>query len=126
MAKLTVTEVDSSVGRRIQLRRKELGLTASQLSEWVGLSQQQLSRYERGTNKINLTHLVNIASSLDTPIGWFFLDCEVSVLNKVASHTEHYATVHDLDLQQRLQQVWVRLSLEQQRRLISLLDVMRQ
>ncbi|KOY63563.1 MULTISPECIES: helix-turn-helix domain-containing protein [Photorhabdus] len=63
------------VGKRIQKRRKELGMTAVKLAGQIGISQQQLSRYERGINRINLSHLVQIASILDTPINWFFLDC---------------------------------------------------
>lgn len=72
MSKLSVTEVDRLIGKRIQQRRKELGLTASILSEQIGIAQQQLSRYERGDNKINVSHLVEIAVALDTEIGWFF------------------------------------------------------
>ncbi|MGS0627049.1 MULTISPECIES: helix-turn-helix domain-containing protein [Photorhabdus] len=63
------------VGKRIQKRRKELGMTAVKLAGQIGISQQQLSRYERGINRIDLSHLVQIASILDTPINWFFLDC---------------------------------------------------
>ena len=67
MSKLSVTDVDRFIGKRIQQRRKELGLTASSLSEQIGIAQQQLSRYERGDNKINISHLVEIAAALDTP-----------------------------------------------------------
>ncbi|MDY4280589.1 MAG: helix-turn-helix transcriptional regulator, partial [[Pasteurella] mairii] len=70
MSKLSVTDVDRFIGKRIQQRRKELGLTASALSEQIGIAQQQLSRYERGDNKINVSHLVEIATALDTSIGW--------------------------------------------------------
>jgi transcriptional regulator with XRE-family HTH domain len=45
-----------------------LALTAAELSEQLDISQQQLSRYERGTNKINVSHLVNIAVLLGAPI----------------------------------------------------------
>ncbi|MDC9595248.1 helix-turn-helix domain-containing protein [Xenorhabdus sp. IM139775] len=64
------------VGQRIQVKRKQKGVTATALAKQINISQQQLSRYERGTNRINLTHLVRIAKILNTPIGWFFLDCE--------------------------------------------------
>ncbi|PHM74459.1 helix-turn-helix domain-containing protein [Xenorhabdus kozodoii] len=76
------------VGIRIQKKRKELGITATALAKQLGLSQQQLSRYERGTNRINITHLVKIAEILNTPIEWFFQDCkekkkEENTVNKV-------------------------------------------
>ncbi|KLU16007.1 MULTISPECIES: helix-turn-helix domain-containing protein [Xenorhabdus] len=64
------------VGKRIQTRRKELGITATALAKELGLSQQQLSRYETGVNRINISHLVNIADIFNTPIQWFFEDCK--------------------------------------------------
>ncbi len=63
------------VGQRIQTKRKEQGITATALAKQIGISQQQLSRYERGTNRINIDHLVEIAWILQTPIAWFFQDC---------------------------------------------------
>ncbi|TNG91214.1 helix-turn-helix transcriptional regulator [Pasteurellaceae bacterium USgator11] len=75
MAKLEATEVDRLVGKRIQKKRKEYGYSAEKLSELLDISQQQLSRYERGTNKINVAHLVAIAVFLKTPISYFFADC---------------------------------------------------
>jgi transcriptional regulator with XRE-family HTH domain len=122
MSKLSVTEVDKLVGERIQQRRKELQLTAAVLSEKVGLSQQQLSRYERGTNKINLSHLVNIASCLSSPIGWFFVECKPDIPNLVADESKAYAPVTDQDLKARLEQHWDLLTSDQRRGLIVLLD----
>lgn len=75
MAKFASTEIDKLVGQRIQIKRKELGYSAEKLSEYVDISQPQFSRYERGTSKINLAHLVAIASFLKTPISYFFTDC---------------------------------------------------
>ena len=75
MSQLLATEIDKLIGQRIQQKRRELGYTAEKLSEYVDISQPQLSRYERGTNKINVAHLVAIASFLKTPISYFFADC---------------------------------------------------
>lgn len=86
MAQLQSDEIDKMIGKRIQLKRREHKYSADKLSELIGISQQQLSRYERGTNKINVSHLVSIANFLDTPISWFFLDCikqkEVEIINE--------------------------------------------
>ena len=86
MAQLLAAATDKLIGQRIQQKRKEFGYSAEKLSESINLSQQQLSRYERGTNKINVSHLVSIANFLDTPISWFFLDCikqkEVEIINE--------------------------------------------
>lgn len=90
MAQLQADAIDKMIGKRIQLKRKEHHYSADKLSELIGISQQQLSRYERGTNKINLTHLVNIANFLETPISWFFLDCveqkEINIMNETEQH----------------------------------------
>lgn len=75
MAKLSVSDIDRLIGKRIQQKRKEKGYSAFELSEKIGIAQQQLSRYERGENKINVSHLVEIAVILETEIGWFFIDC---------------------------------------------------
>ncbi len=122
MSKLSVTAIDVSIGQRIQLRRKELQLTAAYLSEKIGISQQQLSRYERGMNKINVSHLFSISVCLETPIAWFFLECESETPNKVSNKVAPYVTVQDADLQARLQQVWADLSRDQKHKLIALLD----
>lgn len=75
MAQLLATNIDKLIGQRIQRKRRELGYTAEKLSEYVDISQPQLSRYERGSNKINMAHLVAIATFLKTPISYFFADC---------------------------------------------------
>ncbi|MCK9468561.1 MAG: helix-turn-helix transcriptional regulator [Porticoccaceae bacterium] len=122
MSKQPVTDADRSIGRRIQVRRKELGITAAELSERLGISQQQLSRYERGTNKVNVSHLVNIAVYLDIPIGWFFLDCVADLSPVISEQNARYVTPLDAELKKRLNQRWERLSLEQRRTLIGFLD----
>ena len=53
MARFVAAEVDAAIGRRIQQRRKETGLSAEELAERIGVSQQQFSRYERGATKGN-------------------------------------------------------------------------
>lgn len=96
-------------------------MTAQQLAERVDISQQQLSRYERGTNKINLSHLVNIAVGLNTPVSWFFIDCQ-SEFETVGEEQQEYVLVQDADLKRRLEQIWPRLTREQRRVLILFLD----
>lgn len=91
MVKLTSTEVDALIGKRIQLKRKEHGFSAEKLSEMLEISQQQLSRYERGVNKINVFHLVEIANLFETPIGYFFADCATT-----PDHSELDQYWHDL------------------------------
>ncbi|TCJ94807.1 helix-turn-helix protein [Volucribacter psittacicida] len=118
MAKLVAVDIDKAIGKRIQLRRRELGYSADKLSELIGISQQQLSRYERGANKINVAHLVNIAVYLDTPISWFFLDCKIENNNIINPQL----SLNNDDLKIRLHQHWENLSNEQKKNFIKFLD----
>lgn len=65
-------DIHSIIGIKIKNRRKELGLSGANLADKLNLSQQQISRYENGINKIPLNHLVDIAEALGCPIEWFF------------------------------------------------------
>lgn len=120
MVKLVADSADKLVGQRIQSRRKEAGLTAADLAEIIDISQQQLSRYERGTNKINVAHLVKIAVSLKTPISWFFIDC-MDDLN-VSNIPADYLSGLDKELKQRLDQVWKKLDYGKRKSLLLFLD----
>lgn len=128
MAKTPVSDIDKKVGKRIQLCRKEKGLTVVQLSEKIELPAQTISRYERGENKINLEHLTLIATGLQTPISWFLIDEEqtytIETSNKVAEKKEAYFYSNSKDLEIRLLQRWELLTTEQKRALIILLDTL--
>ncbi|MGX2975578.1 helix-turn-helix domain-containing protein [Ursidibacter arcticus] len=122
MKRFIAAEVDLAIGKRIQQRRKEVGLTAENLAEQIGVSQQQFSRYERGATKINVAHLVNIAVILDTPISWFFADSRAE--NLTFTNAQDYVPVRNDALKQRLDYHWVNLSNDQKRNLINFLDAM--
>ena len=53
-------------------RRSLRGMTQSQLSEFVGLTVQQIYKYERGTNRISSSRLYEFAKTLDVPVSYFF------------------------------------------------------
>ena len=65
-------EVDRHVGLRIRMRRKELGITQEGLGGALGLTFQQVQKYERGANRVSASKLYEIAKSLRTGIGYFF------------------------------------------------------
>ena len=62
--------VDIAIGARMRLRRKSLGISHGILSDRVGVSFQQIQKYERGANRVSGSMLVSIASALDTTVGW--------------------------------------------------------
>jgi len=56
--------VDVLVGKRVRMRRLELSLSQSELAEKIGVTFQQVQKYERGTNRISCSRLTQIASAL--------------------------------------------------------------
>jgi transcriptional regulator with XRE-family HTH domain len=70
MAKPGPGPLDLNVGARIRLRRKALGITQSQLAEALGLTFQQVQKYERGVNRVSASVLVKIAQRLDSPVSY--------------------------------------------------------
>lgn len=69
---LTASEVDRLVGDRIRRRRILMGLTQDQLGESLGISYQQIQKYETGANRVSAGRLYLIASRLEVSPGWFF------------------------------------------------------
>jgi transcriptional regulator with XRE-family HTH domain len=69
-------DVDAHVGSRLRQRRMLLGISQEQLAEMLGLTFQQVQKYERGTNRISASRLFQLARALDTPITWFFDEME--------------------------------------------------
>src|ERR1700740_3260585 len=64
--------IDVHVGLQVRLRRKELKISQEKLAETLGLTFQQVQKYERGTNRISASKLFEIARSLRVSIAWFF------------------------------------------------------
>lgn len=64
--------IDRQVGERIRRRRILLGLTQDQLADALGISYQQIQKYETGANRISAGRLAQIAEVLDVQAGWFF------------------------------------------------------
>lgn len=118
-SRLSASKTDMLVGSRIKRRRKEVGMTAAVLAEEIDVSHQQLSRYELGSNKIPLGHLVLIADYLDTPIAWFFTDHEKDDKPK---SKEYYSRLKQEELKEKLDFMWPKLTIEQQHAFIVLLD----
>lgn len=69
---LTASEVDQMVGDRIRRRRILMGLTQDQLGETLGISYQQVQKYETGANRVSAGRLYLIAQKLGVSAGWFF------------------------------------------------------
>lgn len=66
--------IDVYVGSRIRLRRTLLGHTQQKLAAALGLTFQQVQKYERGTNRVGSSRLVHIANFLEVHPAWFFAE----------------------------------------------------
>jgi transcriptional regulator with XRE-family HTH domain len=64
--------VDVHVGLRIRLRRKELGVSQEKLADAIGLTFQQVQKYERAANRVSASKLYEVARALDTSTAYFF------------------------------------------------------
>jgi transcriptional regulator with XRE-family HTH domain len=65
---------DFEIGRRIKLRRLEIGMSQESLGKALALTFQQIQKYEKGTNRVGSGRLQEIAKILDVPVTFFFGD----------------------------------------------------
>ncbi len=66
--------IDIHVGSRVRLRRTMLGMSQEKLGESLGITFQQIQKYEKGTNRVGASRLQQIARVLNTPVSFFFED----------------------------------------------------
>src|SRR3954468_4514475 len=72
----TPNPIDVLVGTRLRLRRNMLGLSQEKLGEAIGLTFQQVQKYERGANRIGASRLHQLSQVLDVPVSFFFDDVD--------------------------------------------------
>ena len=70
----TPNPVDVHVGARVRLRRTLLGMSQECLGDMVGLTFQQIQKYERGANRIGASRIYELSRILDVPVSFFFDD----------------------------------------------------
>ncbi|ARJ66363.1 transcriptional regulator [Magnetospirillum sp. ME-1] len=71
--------VDIHVGARVRLRRTLMGMSQEKLGESIGLTFQQVQKYERGANRIGASRLFDLSRVLDVPVSFFFDDMAETV-----------------------------------------------
>ena len=72
MPRKPCSHIDCHIGACIRLRRVELGISRTTLGETIGISYQQVQKYEQGTNRIAAALLFDIACLLQMPISYFY------------------------------------------------------
>ena len=103
MSAKTPSHVDHQVGRRIRQARRAAKLTQGQLGDMIGLTFQQVQKYEKGVNRVSAGTLYEIAKVFDIPISWFF---DEDIVDRISATKESGTTDFDdcinllLDLRQ--------------------------
>jgi transcriptional regulator with XRE-family HTH domain len=72
MAKKTPNPTDKHVGARVRMRRMMLSMSQEKLGDALGLTFQQVQKYEKGTNRIGASRLQQISNILQVPVAFFF------------------------------------------------------
>jgi len=71
-AKKAPNPIDKHVGSRVRMRRMMLAMSQEKLGDALGLTFQQVQKYEKGTNRIGASRLQQISSILQVPVSFFF------------------------------------------------------
>ena len=72
MAKKAPNPIDKHVGSRVRMRRMMLSMSQEKLGDALGLTFQQVQKYEKGTNRIGASRLQQISLILQVPVSFFF------------------------------------------------------
>ncbi len=84
--------IDVHVGSRIRLRRTLMGMSQERLGEALGLTFQQVQKYERGVNRVGASRLFDLSRVLDVPISFFFDDMPEPLANVYGSQPSSMRT----------------------------------
>ena len=94
--------VDVHVGGRVKLRRTLLGFSQEELADAVGVTFQQVQKYERGTNRMGASRIFDMSTVLDVPVSYFYQDMpkEIEARNSADSTppSESFETSNDPEL----------------------------
>lgn len=77
--------IDMHVGARLRQRRTLLGMSQERLADSLGITFQQVQKYERGANRVGSSRLFDVARVLDVPVAYFFEEMSAGVASKTPS-----------------------------------------
>jgi transcriptional regulator with XRE-family HTH domain len=89
--------VDIHVGSRVRLRRTLLGLSQEKLGDEIGLTFQQVQKYERGANRVGASRLYDLSRVLDVPVSFFFDDMPAEVERATPAERKELVSSPDED-----------------------------
>lgn len=88
------TDADRFVGQRLRQGRRELGLTQDGLAALLGVTFQQIQKYEAGHSRLSAGRLLEIAQALGRPVSWFYEPFEIAEMPE--GTRGHDLQAHDL------------------------------
>lgn len=89
--------IDTHVGSRIRLKRTLLGLSQDKLASQLGLTFQQVQKYERGMNRVSASRLWDISKVLDVDMNFFYLEMDKSTTNNSPRSIKGLTNLHRED-----------------------------
>lgn len=96
MSLKTPDPIDCHVGSRIRMRRIELDISQEKLAKGLGVTFQQVQKYEKGANRVGASRLSVIASLLEVDVGFFFQDAPTAGTKASADSTmDVFMASHD-------------------------------
>jgi transcriptional regulator with XRE-family HTH domain len=116
--------VDVYVGARIRMRRNMLGLSQTQMGDHIGVTFQQVQKYERGTNRIGASRLLQICNVLQVTPAWMFEGAPGPKPKPTAAAREMetaFTAFQADDVAPRLISVWLRLPMRVKRLMVGLM-----
>jgi transcriptional regulator with XRE-family HTH domain len=100
LAKKQPSSIDAHVGSRVRLRRMLIGMSQEKLGELLGLTFQQVQKYEKGANRIGASRLFDISQILAVPVSYFFDDVPDEIASQHrSSNGNGHGTSHYKDLE---------------------------
>lgn len=89
--------IDIHVGSRVRLKRMMLGMSQEKLGDQLGITFQQIQKYEKGSNRIGASRLQHIARIFNVPVAFFFEDAPGAAPQPPAGLAEGRDTSHVVD-----------------------------
>ena len=87
--------VDTHVGARIRLRRQVLKMSQERLGEQLGVTFQQVQKYERGANRVGASRLWRLSQVLDVPVSFFFEGLNADIESGEFAENDQMPIVYD-------------------------------
>ena len=97
----STTPVDTRIGARIRMRRMLVGISQTELGEKSGVTFQQIQKYEKGTNRVSVSRLHQIAQTLGVPVEFFYeglSESGAATIDNVPDVSSLLATADALDM----------------------------